>query len=234
MPTSTPATGDTRVRRKVLAATMALAAITYLDRVAIGVTRPYIARDLGPDAHADGLCVQRVLSVVRAVRDSHRLVGRQGRHPQSPDAHRLLVVGVYGADRLCVQLFVAAGDPLSVRRGRGRRVAQRGAHVLALVPAPRSRNGAGHVFHGRAPRWRAHAAHRYRDARVHELADVVRRVRLDRVRLGVLLVPMVSRHARPTPRRQRSRARVHRRRQRSRTSVRSRKRSGRNCWPTAR
>ena len=43
----TPAVaGDTRVRRKVLAMTMALAAITYLDRVAIGVTRPYIARDL--------------------------------------------------------------------------------------------------------------------------------------------------------------------------------------------
>ena len=41
-----PAAGDTRVRRKVLAMTVALAAITYLDRVAIGVTRPYIARDL--------------------------------------------------------------------------------------------------------------------------------------------------------------------------------------------
>lgn len=40
------ASGDTRVRRKVLAMTMALAAITYLDRVAIGVARPYIARDL--------------------------------------------------------------------------------------------------------------------------------------------------------------------------------------------
>ena len=69
------AAGDTRVRRKVLAMTVALAAITYLDRVAIGVTRPYIARDLEPDAHADGLCVQRVLSVVRAVRDSRRAGG---------------------------------------------------------------------------------------------------------------------------------------------------------------
>src|SRR5689334_7597379 len=38
------------VRRKVLAVTVALAAITYLDRVAIGVTRPYIARDLGLSA----------------------------------------------------------------------------------------------------------------------------------------------------------------------------------------
>jgi ACS family glucarate transporter-like MFS transporter len=40
------AAGDTRVRHKVLAMTMALAAITYLDRVTISVTRPYIARDL--------------------------------------------------------------------------------------------------------------------------------------------------------------------------------------------
>jgi MFS transporter, ACS family, glucarate transporter len=39
--------GDTRVRRKVLAMTVTLAAITYLDRVAIGVARPHIARDLG-------------------------------------------------------------------------------------------------------------------------------------------------------------------------------------------
>ncbi len=39
--------GTTNVRRKVLAMTMVLAAITYLDRVTISVTRPYIARDLG-------------------------------------------------------------------------------------------------------------------------------------------------------------------------------------------
>src|SRR5260221_6602233 len=39
--------GTTNVRRKVLAMTMVLAAITFLDRVTISVTRPYIARDLG-------------------------------------------------------------------------------------------------------------------------------------------------------------------------------------------
>jgi MFS transporter, ACS family, glucarate transporter len=46
---TSPATvsGDTRVRRKVLAMTMALAAITYLDRVTISVTRPHIVSDLG-------------------------------------------------------------------------------------------------------------------------------------------------------------------------------------------
>jgi MFS family permease len=40
------ASGQTRVRHKVLAMTMVLAAITYLDRVTISVTRPDIARDL--------------------------------------------------------------------------------------------------------------------------------------------------------------------------------------------
>jgi ACS family glucarate transporter-like MFS transporter len=46
----TAAGGQTRVRHQVLAMTMALAAITYLDRVTISVTRPYISRDLGLSA----------------------------------------------------------------------------------------------------------------------------------------------------------------------------------------
>src|SRR5258708_38374972 len=45
-PSSAPAAGATHVRHKVLAMTMALGAITYLDRVSISVTRPFIARDL--------------------------------------------------------------------------------------------------------------------------------------------------------------------------------------------
>jgi MFS family permease len=40
------APGATRVRHKVLAMTMVLGAITYLDRVTISITRPYVARDL--------------------------------------------------------------------------------------------------------------------------------------------------------------------------------------------
>jgi len=42
----TAAPGQTRVRYKVLAMTMALGAITYLDRVTISVTGPSVARDL--------------------------------------------------------------------------------------------------------------------------------------------------------------------------------------------
>ena len=42
----TPALGRTRIRHKVVAMTMVLGAILYLDRVTISVTRPYVARDL--------------------------------------------------------------------------------------------------------------------------------------------------------------------------------------------
>jgi MFS transporter, ACS family, glucarate transporter len=45
-PSRRAASGATRTRYTVLAMTMALGAITYLDRVAISVTRPDIARDL--------------------------------------------------------------------------------------------------------------------------------------------------------------------------------------------
>ena len=45
-PSRAAAGGATHVRHKVLAMTMVMAAITYLDRVSISVTRPYIARDL--------------------------------------------------------------------------------------------------------------------------------------------------------------------------------------------
>jgi ACS family glucarate transporter-like MFS transporter len=45
-PTGAAALGVTHVRHKVVAMTMALGAITYLDRVSISVARPHIARDL--------------------------------------------------------------------------------------------------------------------------------------------------------------------------------------------
>jgi len=48
---SSPAVSSTtHVRHKVLAMTMVLGAITYLDRVTISVTRPHIARDLNLSA----------------------------------------------------------------------------------------------------------------------------------------------------------------------------------------
>ena len=78
---------------------------------------------------------------------------------QGPDADRLLVVGVHRADGLRVQLLVAAGDPVSVRRRRGRaRGRTSRARSRAGFPRQRARHGAGHLLHGRAPRGRADAA----------------------------------------------------------------------------
>ena len=189
------AAGDTRVRRKVLAMTMALAAITYLDRVAIGVTRPYIARDLD-------LTPTQMGYVFSAFYLSYALFEiPTGWWGDKVGTRKVLTRIVCWWSAFTVLTGFAfsysslLADSVSVRRGRGRRVAECRAHVLALVPAARSRHGAGHVLHGRAPRRRADAAARHRAARVHGLADVVRRVRIDRVRLGARVVSMVSRYA---------------------------------------
>jgi MFS transporter, ACS family, glucarate transporter len=48
------ARGTTRTRYKVLAMTMVLGAILYLDRVTISITRPYVARDLNLTANQMG------------------------------------------------------------------------------------------------------------------------------------------------------------------------------------
>ena len=172
---------------------------------------------------------------LRPVRDSHRLVGRPGRHAEGPDANRVLVVRVHRADRLRVQLFIAGGDSVSVRRRRSRRVAERRADVFAVVPAAGARHGAGHVLHGRAPLRRIDADAGDGAARVHGLAVVVRPVRVDRLRLGVGLVSVVSRFAGGASRRRRGRAR---RRSRAGSppmpATRSKPRNGSGCWRTAR
>ena len=215
--------------------TMALGAITYLDRVT-HLGHPALRRPRSQSqSDADGLCVQRVLSRLRAVRDSHRLVGRPGRHATGPDADRLLVVRVHRAHRLRVQLFVAGGDSVPVRQRRGRRVAECRADVFAVVPAAGARHGAGHVLHGRAPRRRADADAGDGAARLPELAVAVRPVRIDWVRLVVGLVSMVSRFAGGASRRRRGRARADRERARRRCRPRARsRRSGSGCWRTAR
>ncbi len=84
--------GNTHVRHKVLAMTMALGAITYLDRVSISVTRPYIARDLNLSPTQMGY----VFSAFYV-------------------AYALFVVRVHRADGLRVQLFIAGRDSVSVR-----------------------------------------------------------------------------------------------------------------------
>ena len=123
--------GPSRSRRRrpasaisVVALTVLLAMVTYLDRVCISKLAPDIMRDLGLSKIQMGY----VFSVVRAglchVRDSHRLVGRPRRHAARPHPHRDLVVDVHDRDRAplsttprcCSCGFCSA----SGRPGRGR------------------------------------------------------------------------------------------------------------------
>ena len=188
---------------------MVLGAITYLDRVSISVARPDIARDLNLSPTQMGYVFSAFYLAYAAVRDSHRLVGR------SVGTRRVLTRIVCWWSAFTVLTGFAfnysslRGDPVSVRRRRSRRVAERRPDVLAVVSAAGARHGAGHFFHGRAPRRRADpdagdgAARLFQDWRSLFVA-----VRVDRVRLGVGLVPMVSRFAGGASRRRRGRARA--------------------------
>ena len=60
----------TRVRFQVLAFTVALAAVTYLDRVCIARAEEDVRHDLGLIEGADGVRLQRVHDRLRAFRDS--------------------------------------------------------------------------------------------------------------------------------------------------------------------
>ncbi len=141
------ATPPTRVRARVLGFAFSLAAITYLDRICISAAAPYMMADLQSDRARDERGVQRVHAGVFAVRGALGMARRrQGAAPRA-DADRAVVVGLHHADRGRAGLSIAGRDPLPVRRGRGGRVSEHGAQLVALVPAPRAR-----------PRQRRHAA----------------------------------------------------------------------------
>ena len=187
---------DTRVRRKVLAMTVALAAITYLDRVAIGVTRPYIARDLN-------LTQTQMGYVFSAFYLSYALFEiPTGWWGDKVGTRRVLtrIVCWWSAFTVLTGFAFSYSSLLAIRFLFGAGEAGAWPNVARTFsrwfPASRSRHGAGHLLHGRAPRRRADAAARHRAAGIHELADAVRRLRIDRVRLGAHVVSMVSRHAR--------------------------------------
>ena len=176
--------------------TMVLAAITYLDRVThLGYPARHRARSQ-PQSDADGLRVQRVLPRLRAVRDSHRLVGRPDRHAAGADADRLLVVGVHRAHRrwrsATRRCWRSGFCSAPARPGALPNVARTFSRWF-----PRQERGTaqGIFFMG------AHLAGGLTPLLVTALLVyfswriVVRGVRVARVRLGGGLVPMVSRFA---------------------------------------
>ena len=151
--------------------------ITYLDRACIATLAPGIIRDLGLSHDPDGLCVHRLSAGLRAVRDSHRVVGGPQGHAVGAVAHRAVVVLPHGGDGRGVQLSRAARHPLSVRRRRSGRVAVRRPHVFTLDSRSRARNGPGHLLRRRASGRRPDAGAGALAAPLHVLARDFRLLR---------------------------------------------------------
>ncbi len=143
-----------------------------------------------PDS--DGVGVQRLHVRIRRIRDPERLAGRRHRSTQGAHAHRAVVVGVHHAHRRGVELRLAAGGPLPVRRRRGRRVPQHLPKFRELVPGRRTRQRARRDLHGDTARRGARAvAHRRAHGR-DRMAGGIRRVRRDRCGVVRLLEPLVQ------------------------------------------
>ena len=194
--------------------TMALAAITYLDRVAIGVTRPYIARDLD-------LTPTQMGYVFSAFYLSYALFEiPTGWWGDKVGTRKVLtrIVCWWSAFTVLTGFAWSYSSLLLIRFLFGAGEAGAWPNVARTFSRwfPRRDRGTvqGHVFHGRASRRRPDAGARHRAARVHGLANVVHRVRIDRVHLGARVVSMVSRYAGRAPGCQRRRTHVHRRRHR--------------------
>ena len=103
-PVDATAQKPTKARYWVIVFAVTLAILSYIDRVAISQAAPVMSRDLELTQSQMGYDLLGVCSRLRAVRDPRRLDGRLDGTAQSADAHRHLVVGVYGRDRLHVEL----------------------------------------------------------------------------------------------------------------------------------
>ena len=96
-------TTPSKARYVVTAFAVTLAVITYIDRVGIAVAAPLISKELGLTLDPNGVGALGLRLVVRTLRDSRRLAGRQDRTTARADAHRHLVVFLHGGDGMGVE-----------------------------------------------------------------------------------------------------------------------------------
>ncbi len=232
--TMAAAAADTRVRRKVLAMTVALAAITYLDRVAIGVARPYIARDLD-------LTQTQMGYVFSAFYLSYALFEiPTGWWGDKVGTRRVLtrIVCWWSAFTVMTGFAFSYSSLLAIRFLFGAGEAGAWPNVARTFSRwfPRRDRGTvqgtffmgAHLAGGLTPLL-ATALLAYMSWRMLFVA-----VRIDRVHLGARVVSMVSRHARRASRRERRPSARSSKTESSPTNARSKRRSGRGCWPTGR
>ena len=138
---------STRVRHKVLGMTVLLAAIMYLDRVCISVTRSEIQRDLGLISSRWGQC--SALSTSRMRPSRSRPAGGVTRSAAARVLTR--IVSWWSAFTMLTAAAFSFHSLVAVRfrrRRRGRGVAQRGANVLPMVSAAGAGAAQGIFFMG--------------------------------------------------------------------------------------
>ena len=148
---SAPATRG--VRYRVVGFAVLLAMVTYLDRACIATLAPYIMDELGLSKDEMSLIYSAFALAYAAFEIPTAWWADRSRHAPGPHAHRPLVVRLYNAHGGGMELYVAGCDAVLVWRGRGGRLAERGADVLALGPAPE--RGRSRAFSSAARTWRA-------------------------------------------------------------------------------
>ena len=122
-----------RVRYRVVAFAVALAGVTYLDRICISTLAPLIMRDLALTKLDMGYVFSAFAVAYAVFEVPSRVVGRARRHAARPDAHRLLVVHLHDRDGLRLELLQHARDPVSFGRG-GWRMAERRETFSRWIP----------------------------------------------------------------------------------------------------
>ena len=156
IPVAAPAAS--KARFAVLAFGVALAGVTYLDRVCISVTAKQIMRDLEL-AELQMSFVFSAFTLAYAIFEIPSGYWGDRIGPRRVLTRIVLWWSAFTALTAArVQLSIAARRAFSVRRRRGRSVAQHGQDVLPLVPGERARHRARNLLHGRASGRRTYAS----------------------------------------------------------------------------
>ena len=188
-----------RVRYKVLAFGVCLAAITYLDRVCISITAPEIMRELS----LSRLQMSFVFSAFTMAYGVFEIP--TGWWGDRVGTRRVLtrIVSWWSfftmATAAAFNYASLLRGAISVRCGRGWGMAERGQDLFPLVSLKRARHCPGNLLHGCSPgRWPDSAAGDS-SARAFPLADGVPHFWGGRIRLGRRLVSLVSRRPGTAP-----------------------------------
>jgi hypothetical protein len=136
-------------RRKVIWFAVTLAILAYIDRVAISMAAPEIAKDLGLDKGQMGYVFGAFAIAYALFEIPGGWLGDWMGPRKVLDADRHLVELFHRRYRWMFSYSKYARDAFSVRSGRSRLLPQHHEGVLHLAAARRARARAGHSLDGR-------------------------------------------------------------------------------------